>query len=150
MNGVQDKTSATQWTAVAFVIIFVFIFGFGWIAIPWLYGPEIAPLKYRHLGGAFGSQGEWSMTFITVFAGGIAIQRTNWAIWFWQLGSCIIAILFVYFCCPETGGKTLEEVDVVFMDKDDAADNHLHQAAVRDAEAASEKHSSISEQREKT
>lgn len=24
------------------------------------YGPEIAPLKYRHLGGAFGSQGEWS------------------------------------------------------------------------------------------
>jgi len=45
MNGVQNKTSATQWTAVIFVIIFVTIFGYGWIAIPWLYGPEIAPLK---------------------------------------------------------------------------------------------------------
>lgn len=43
---------------------------------------------------------------MTVFAGGIAIQRTNWAIWFWQLGSCIIAIFFVYFMCPETVGKT--------------------------------------------
>lgn len=63
MNGVQNKTAATQWTAVAFVIIFIFTFGWGWIAIPWLYGPEIAPLKYRHLGGAFGAQGEWSMTF---------------------------------------------------------------------------------------
>ena len=61
------------------------------------------------------------MTFITVFAGGIAIQKTSWAIWFWQLGSCALAIPFVYFMCPETGGKSLEEVDLVFMDKDDAA-----------------------------
>jgi MFS family permease len=36
MNGVENKTSSTQWTAVAFVIIFVFVFGYGWIAIPWL------------------------------------------------------------------------------------------------------------------
>ena len=57
------------------------------------------------------------MTFITVFAGGIAIQRTSWPIWFWQLGSCVLAIFFVYFMCPETGNKTLEEVDLVFMDK---------------------------------
>ncbi len=60
------------------------------------------------------------MTFVTVFAGGIAIQRTNWAIWFWQLGSCVVACIFVYFMCPETGGKSLEEVDLVFVDKDDA------------------------------
>lgn len=105
MQGLPDKTPATQWTAVAFVIIFVLQFGFGWIGIPWLYGPEIAPLRYRHLGGAFGAFGEWSQTFLTVFAGGIAIQETNWAIWFWQLGSCVLAIPFVYFMCPETAGK---------------------------------------------
>ena len=46
------------------------------------------------------------MTFVTVFAGGIAIQKTSWAIWFWQLGSCFLSIFFVYFMCPETGGKT--------------------------------------------
>ena len=57
------------------------------------------------------------MTFITVFAGGIAIEATGWQIWFWQLGSCILAMAFVYFMCPETGGKSLEEVDLVFMDK---------------------------------
>lgn len=117
MNGVSDKTTATQWTAVASVIAFEFIFGYGWVAVPWLYGPEIAPLRFRHLGGSLGAQGEWSMTFITVFAGGIAIQNTSWAIWVWQLGSCVLAFPFVYFMCPETGGKTLEEVDLVFMDK---------------------------------
>ena len=79
------------------------------------------------------------MTFITVFAGGIAIQRTSWPIWFWQLGSCVLAIFFVYFMCPETGNKTLEEVDLVFMDKDDALD-HGSPASV-DQETASEKQS---------
>ena len=59
------------------------------------------------------------MTFVTVFAGGIAIQNTSWAIWFWQLGSCVGACFFVYFMCPETGGKSLEEVDLVFVDKED-------------------------------
>jgi MFS family permease len=38
MNGVQDKTTATQWVSVASVILFVFVFGYGWIAIPWLVG----------------------------------------------------------------------------------------------------------------
>ena len=54
------------------------------------YGPETAPLRYRHLGGAFGAVGEWSMTFATVFGGSIASQRVGYQIWFWQLGSCIL------------------------------------------------------------
>lgn len=36
MNGIPDKNTGTQWTAVAAVIIFMFIFGYGWVAIPWL------------------------------------------------------------------------------------------------------------------
>ena len=108
MNGILQKTEATQWTAVAFVITYLFIFGFTWVGVPWLYGPEIAPLRYRHLAGSLAGQGEWSMTFVTVFAGGIAIEKAGWPIWFWQLGSCVLAIAFVYFMCPETTGKTLE------------------------------------------
>ena len=133
MNGVENKTIATQWTAVAFVIIFVLIFGYGWIGIPWLYGPEIAPLRYRHLGGAFGAFGEWSMTFITVFAGGIALQEVSWAIWFWQLGSCALAVPFVYYLCPETAGKSLEQIDGIFLKHADAA----HTPAWMDGPASS-------------
>lgn len=106
MNGVPNPTNATSWTAVAAVIAYLFIFGFAWVGVPWLYGPEIAPLKYRHLAGSFGAQGEWSMTFITVFAGGIAIEKAGWEIWFWQLGSCIVAIAFVYLMCPVSFATT--------------------------------------------
>lgn len=62
---------------------------------------QIAPLKYRHLGGAAGAFGEWLFSFITVFAGGIALQNVGWKIWLWMLLSCAVAIPFVYFMCPE-------------------------------------------------
>ncbi|KAF2097821.1 putative sugar transporter STL1 [Rhizodiscina lignyota] len=115
MIALPHPTFATQWTAVAFVILYNFAFGFGWVGCPWLYGPEIAPLKYRHIGGAAGSFGEWLFSFLTVFAGGIAVERVGWKIWIWQVVACAGIIPFVYFMCPETSGKTLEEIDVLFV-----------------------------------
>jgi hypothetical protein len=41
MIGLPNPTIATQWTAVASVIVFNFAFGYGWIGCPWLYGPEV-------------------------------------------------------------------------------------------------------------
>lgn len=127
-----NPTLGTQWTAVAFVVVYNFIFGYGWIGVCWLYGPEvsrelsiicvifadqyiqIAPLKFRHIGGAAGAFGEWLFSFITVFAGGIALERVGWKIWLWMLLSCAAAVPFVYFMCPETTGKSLEEIDLIF------------------------------------
>jgi hypothetical protein len=62
---------------------------------------QIAPLKYRHLGGAAGAFGEWIFSFITVFAGGIALSNVGWKIWVWMLLSCAVAVPFSYFMCPE-------------------------------------------------
>ncbi|RKK92413.1 hypothetical protein BFJ68_g2296 [Fusarium oxysporum] len=114
MIGLPNRTLATQWTAVGAIFIYNMVFGYGWIGICWLYGPEIAPLKLRHAGAAAGAFGEWLFSFITVFAGGIALQKVGWKIWIWMALSCFAAIFFVYFMCPETTGKTLEEIDVLF------------------------------------
>lgn len=43
MINLKNKTTATQWTGVAFIIIYNFVFGWGWIGVPWLYGPEVSP-----------------------------------------------------------------------------------------------------------
>jgi MFS family permease len=37
-----NPTPSTQWTAVAFVVVYNFIFGYGWIGVCWLYGPEVS------------------------------------------------------------------------------------------------------------
>ena len=41
MIGLPNPTIATQWAAVAFVIVYNFSFGYGWVGCPWLYGPEV-------------------------------------------------------------------------------------------------------------
>ncbi|EXJ75521.1 uncharacterized protein A1O5_00027 [Cladophialophora psammophila CBS 110553] len=54
------------------------------------------------------------MTFITVFAGPIGLTNVGWKFWPWVLSGNIMAVAFVFFLCPETGGKTLEQVDFLF------------------------------------
>ncbi|OAL03659.1 general substrate transporter [Phaeosphaeriaceae sp. SRC1lsM3a] len=124
MIGLPNPTPATQWTAVAAIFVYNSVFGYGWIGVCWLYGPEIAPLKLRHTGAAAGAFGEWLFSFITVFAGGIALQNIGWKIWLWMALSCAAAIPFVWFMCPETTGKSLEEIDLIF------AKNHIRQSAL--------------------
>ncbi|OJJ08271.1 hypothetical protein ASPVEDRAFT_878726 [Aspergillus versicolor CBS 583.65] len=114
MIGNSRPSLATQWTAVAAAFLYNFIFGYGWIGVCWLYGPEIAPLRFRHVGGAAAAFGEWLFCFITVFAGGIGLQTVGWKLWLWCLLSCALAVPFVYFLCPETTGKTLEDIDLLF------------------------------------
>jgi len=41
MIALPHPTLATQWTAVAAVIVYNFAFGYGWVGCPWLYGPEV-------------------------------------------------------------------------------------------------------------
>ncbi|KIV98706.1 uncharacterized protein PV09_09533 [Verruconis gallopava] len=114
MIGLPKPTVATQWIAVGAIFVYNTVFGYGWIGVCWLYGPEIAPLKLRHAGAAAGAFGEWLFSFITVFAGGIALQNVGWKIWLWMALSCAVAVPFIYFMCPETTGKTLEEIDLIF------------------------------------
>jgi hypothetical protein len=40
--GSSNPTLAKQWTAVIFIFIYNFIFGYGWIGVCWLYGPEVS------------------------------------------------------------------------------------------------------------
>src|SRR5689334_8093548 len=53
---------------------------------------QIAPLKLRHAGAAAGAFGEWLFSFITVFAGGIALRNVGWKIWLWMALSCAAAV----------------------------------------------------------
>jgi hypothetical protein len=63
--------------------------------LSWLYCSEIAPLEYRHIGGAATAFGEWLMTFITVFAGPIGLTNIGWKFWLWVFSGNVVAILFV-------------------------------------------------------
>jgi hypothetical protein len=51
---------------VVFIVLYEVVFAFGWLGTCWVYGPEIAPLKYRHVAGSLGAAGEWFSTWVLV------------------------------------------------------------------------------------
>ena len=92
----------TNWAAVVIIILYEIVFAFGWLGTCWVYGPEIAPLKYRHVAGSLGAAGEWFSTWVMVFGGGTGIGAVGPKIFIWPLLCCFLAAAYVYFLCPES------------------------------------------------
>jgi hypothetical protein len=98
----HKQSAGTNWGAVAIIILYEIVFAFGWLGTCWIYGPEIAPLKYRHVAGSLGAAGEWFSTFVMVFGGGTGINAVGPKIFIWPLLCCFLAAAYVYFLCPES------------------------------------------------
>jgi hypothetical protein len=47
----------------------------------------------------------------------IGFDNVGWPFWFWVISGNVVAVIFAFLLCPETGGKTLEQVDYLFIDK---------------------------------
>lgn len=52
VQSVKTQTTALGWVAVAAIIIYNIIFGYGWLGPPWVYGPEVC-LVLLKLGSSF-------------------------------------------------------------------------------------------------
>ncbi|KAK4555211.1 hypothetical protein LTR86_007507 [Recurvomyces mirabilis] len=128
---ISKQSTATNWVAVTFIILYEIVFAFGWLGTCWVYGPEIAPLRYRHVAGSLGAAGEWFSTWVMVFGGGTGINAVGPKIFVWPLLCCFLSAAYVYFCCPETTGKTLEEIDVLFARSGKTRDRIYNEQAVR-------------------
>uniref|UniRef100_A0A0D3HP97 Major facilitator superfamily (MFS) profile domain-containing protein n=1 Tax=Oryza barthii TaxID=65489 RepID=A0A0D3HP97_9ORYZ len=105
--------SAAACVASAVAYVAAFSAGLGPVAPS--YGSEIMPLRLRAQGAGVGvavnrvTCGVLSMTFISV-AGGITMAGC----FFVYAGAAVAAWVFVYVRLPETRGRSLEDMDVLF------------------------------------
>ncbi|BCS30765.1 uncharacterized protein APUU_81068A [Aspergillus puulaauensis] len=113
--GIALATPASSRLALAMLIIYEFSFGMSWNSVPWLYAPEITPLNLRHVGAAVGCFSEWLWTFVIAIMTPAAIANTGWKIYLLFCIMMTLSIPFVYFFLPETTGKSLEEIDYIFV-----------------------------------
>lgn len=49
-----------------------------------------------------------------VFGGGTGLSAVGPIIFIWPLVCCFLSAAYVWYYCPETTGRTLEEIDVLF------------------------------------
>eukprot|EP00298_Acanthocystis_sp_HF-20_P011945 c19649_g1_i1.p1 GENE.c19649_g1_i1~~c19649_g1_i1.p1 ORF type:complete len:368 (+),score=113.09 c19649_g1_i1:517-1620(+) len=97
------------------LIGYLLCFGFGMSPVPWVMNSEIYPLRARSACASIAVGTNWlsnfiiSGTFLSV-ADSIGISETFWI--FASIG--IVGWLWIYFKMPETFGKSLEEIELLF------------------------------------
>ncbi|XP_057444962.1 probable polyol transporter 3 [Lotus japonicus] len=111
----QEKLYWALALSIMATYIFVAFFNIGLGPVTWVYSSEIFPLKLRAQGASIGvavnrvMNAIVSMSFISIYKA-ITIGGS----FFMFAGISILAWLFFYFFLPETKGKALEEMEMVF------------------------------------
>uniref|UniRef100_A0A0E0MHH5 Major facilitator superfamily (MFS) profile domain-containing protein n=1 Tax=Oryza punctata TaxID=4537 RepID=A0A0E0MHH5_ORYPU len=112
---VASPSTASAAACVASVMAFVAAFSVGFGPMTATYTAEIMPLRLRAQGASLGMAvnrltcGVVSMTFISL-ADGITMPGC----FFLYAGVAAVACVFVYVRLPETRGRSLEDMDVLF------------------------------------
>ncbi|KAI1080278.1 general substrate transporter [Whalleya microplaca] len=97
---------------------YIAFFGATWLPLPWLYPAEINPLKTRAKANATSTVSNWLWNFFIVMITPVLLSGTGTMGWGTYLFFAILNAMFfpvIYFLYPETAGRTLEEIDVIFV-----------------------------------
>ncbi|XP_045829089.1 probable polyol transporter 6 [Trifolium pratense] len=118
---VDQSNEKVPWALTLSIVAtyaYVAFFNLGLGPVTWVYSSEIFPLKLRAQGASMGvavnrtMNGIVSMTFISIYKA-ITIGGT----FFMFASISVIAWIFFYFFLPETKGKALEEMEMLFTKK---------------------------------
>jgi MFS family permease len=124
---IPDTTSAAKGAGVG-LFTYIGFFGATWLPLPWLYPAEINPLKTRAKANAVSTVSNWLWNFFIVMITPVLIAKIGWGtyLFFAVLNAIFFPIL--YFFYPETAGRTLEEIDIIFAKGHEENISYVHAA----------------------
>ncbi|KAJ5887203.1 hypothetical protein N7504_011250 [Penicillium tannophilum] len=113
-DSLSNNTSAMI-AAVVFLFVFEFIFTIGFSGLTFLYATEVAPLQLRAAISAVSTTAVWMFNFLLAEVTPVGFNTISWRYYiiFAVLNAAIVPI--VYFFFPETNGRSLEEIDEIFI-----------------------------------
>ncbi|KAK9947693.1 hypothetical protein M0R45_003306 [Rubus argutus] len=125
----EHSTKKPMWAIVLCVVAVcadVSFFSIGLGPITWVYSSEIFPMRLRAQASSLAISvnrlvsGVVSMTFLS-----ISHRITFGGIFFVFAGIMLVGTVFFYLFLPETKGRTLEEMETIFKDKDTTNVNRI-------------------------
>jgi len=110
---IPGTTSAAKGAAVG-LFTYIAFFGATWLPLPWLYPAEINPIKTRAKANAVSTCSNWLWNFTVVMFTPVFVASSTWGtyLFFAIMNACFIPV--IYFFYPETAGRSLEEIDLIF------------------------------------
>ncbi|KAK4500079.1 hypothetical protein PRZ48_008265 [Zasmidium cellare] len=86
------------------------------LPVSWSYSAEIQPLRVRNKSTAVGVFSHWMSNFVVVMVTPIGLSSIGGNyFWIWAI-VCASFVPLTYFFGVETSGRTLEQIDTMFID----------------------------------
>lgn len=105
-------------TVVPMLFLFCGAYDFAYMPLFIAYPAEILPFRLRANGLAITLTTDSLACFFNQYVNPLAFETLGWRYFSVYIGCLVIALGLVYFCFPETQGKSLEDVSSIFERKE--------------------------------
>ena len=113
--GEREASAALGWLPLVSLMVFMVAYSCGMGNVPFIIMGEMFPLRFRTVLGALSSSFNLFCTFVVVRSYPDLVVSLGKDGTFGLFTLCtVLCIVFVYFCLPETKGKTLEDIETLF------------------------------------
>ncbi|KAJ5554887.1 hypothetical protein N7535_007330 [Penicillium sp. DV-2018c] len=96
------------------IFLFIVFFAFTLLPLPWIYPPEINPLRTRTVGAAASTCTNWICNFAVVMFTPLFAGQSPWGVYLFFALFNFIGLIFGFFFYVETAGRQLEEIDIIY------------------------------------
>jgi MFS family permease len=107
---------AAGWAGIAFIYIYDVNFSYSFAPIGWVLPSEIFNLGPRSKAMSITTSTTWMCNFVIGLVTPDMLATISWGTYIFFAVFCLLALAFTYFYVPETRGKSLEDMDVIFGD----------------------------------
>lgn len=115
VNADGTNNQGAGYVMIVFACLFIASFASTWGPMAWTVASEIYPGRYRSQAIALCSGSNWLFNFLLAFFTPFISKDINFAYGYVFAGCNLFAVFFVYFFLPETAGRSLEEIDTLFL-----------------------------------
>ncbi|CAO3683172.1 unnamed protein product [Rhizopus stolonifer] len=105
---------SASYFCIVMIYIFVAGFAYSWGPVGWVYPAEIYPLAIRAKGTSVTTAANWLMNFVISLFVPVMLTTITWGTYIFFGCCCLVMATSVFFFFPETNGRSLEEMDLVF------------------------------------
>lgn len=119
-HGINAAGSAV----VAFLFIFFGFYDIGFTPLSVAYIVEILPFRLRSKGISINLTVVFGAGFFNQYVNPVALDAIQWKFYFVYIGTLTAMIFIIWILFPETKGRTLEEIAIVFDGRE--AETEVH------------------------
>lgn len=115
-----------NWLPLFLILAYIFTSTLGLLTIPFSMIAEIYPQKIRGFASGITICAAYTMCFIIIKLYPLMVEHLGSIFTFIFFGSMsLVSIAYVYWFLPETNGKTLQEIEELFIKKNDKLNGNM-------------------------